>query len=267
MAISRHGFQPRSCSRTGRNLSTMPCLRQVDMGVSACQQGLCRRACRRQGHGDKSRCAGCLCADHQRGEEAPAYPGISGYEPDLPAARQHADAIDGAMTEIRALLPTIGREQLLRSRMERIILGRELRKAACRERQVRSGRHVLRPPRPERWSGDGFTRLAERQGGSSPAWSRRAGLSGCAPWSASCSSPLSCSICRWTSRSASPPPADLPLRRRAAAPAGAARSGGSPLAQRATRAVRAASSIPRRQQTLEEPRSSAVSLPKAMAKR
>jgi hypothetical protein len=51
------------------------------------------------------------------------------------------------MTEIRALLPTIGREQLLRSRMERIILGRELRKAACRERQVRSGRHVLRPPR------------------------------------------------------------------------------------------------------------------------
>ena len=34
MAISRHGFQPRSCSRTGRNLSAMPCLRRAGIGAS-----------------------------------------------------------------------------------------------------------------------------------------------------------------------------------------------------------------------------------------
>ena len=38
----------------------------------------------------------------------PAYPGISGHEPDLPTARQHADAIERAMNEMRKLLPKLG---------------------------------------------------------------------------------------------------------------------------------------------------------------
>ena len=41
-------------------------------------------------------------------EGPPAYPGIPGHEPDLPAARRHAEAIDRAMTEMRTRLPTVG---------------------------------------------------------------------------------------------------------------------------------------------------------------
>ena len=61
-----------------------------------------------EGHGDKSRRAGCLRAGHQRSRGPPAYPGIPGHEPDRSAARQHAEAIDRAMAEIRTLLPTVG---------------------------------------------------------------------------------------------------------------------------------------------------------------
>ena len=71
MAISRHGFQPRSCSRTGRISRRCPvCGEPALERVAACQQGPRRRACRRhsggQGHGDESSRAGCLCAGHQR---------------------------------------------------------------------------------------------------------------------------------------------------------------------------------------------------------
>src|ERR1700722_7924199 len=38
----------------------------------------------------------------------PAYPGIPGHEPDLATARQHADAIDKAMNEVRKLLHDAG---------------------------------------------------------------------------------------------------------------------------------------------------------------
>ena len=38
----------------------------------------------------------------------PAYPGIPGHEPDLAIAREHADAIDKAMNEVRKLLPDAG---------------------------------------------------------------------------------------------------------------------------------------------------------------
>ena len=41
-------------------------------------------------------------------EGPPAYPGFPAHEPDLSAARQHADAIDRAMTEIRTQLATGG---------------------------------------------------------------------------------------------------------------------------------------------------------------
>jgi Berberine and berberine like len=38
----------------------------------------------------------------------PAYPGIPDHEPDRATARQHADAIDKAMNEVRKLLPNVG---------------------------------------------------------------------------------------------------------------------------------------------------------------
>jgi hypothetical protein len=41
-------------------------------------------------------------------EGPPAYPGIPGHEPDLPAARRHADSTDEAMTEVRKLIPNAG---------------------------------------------------------------------------------------------------------------------------------------------------------------
>ncbi|HUM14858.1 MAG TPA: FAD-binding oxidoreductase [Candidatus Nitrosotalea sp.] len=41
-------------------------------------------------------------------EEPPAYPGVVGHEPDVPAARRHAAAIDGATKELRALVPDVG---------------------------------------------------------------------------------------------------------------------------------------------------------------
>jgi FAD/FMN-containing dehydrogenase len=41
-------------------------------------------------------------------EEPPAYPGIPGHEPNLSAARKHAEAIEKAMNEVRKLLPNVG---------------------------------------------------------------------------------------------------------------------------------------------------------------
>jgi FAD/FMN-containing dehydrogenase len=41
-------------------------------------------------------------------EGPPAYPGIAGHEPDVAAARAHAQAIEGAMNELRKLAPSPG---------------------------------------------------------------------------------------------------------------------------------------------------------------
>jgi FAD/FMN-containing dehydrogenase len=41
-------------------------------------------------------------------QEAPAYPGIAGHEPDLATATRHAEAVDMAMGEIRKLVPAPG---------------------------------------------------------------------------------------------------------------------------------------------------------------
>ena len=38
----------------------------------------------------------------------PAYPGVSGHEPDAAAARSEADAVDKSMDAIRKLLPRVG---------------------------------------------------------------------------------------------------------------------------------------------------------------
>ena len=44
MAINRHGFQPRSCSRTDRKFSATPCLRRAGIGACLCMSTRALRA-------------------------------------------------------------------------------------------------------------------------------------------------------------------------------------------------------------------------------
>ena len=113
-AISRHGFQPRSCSRTGRkHLGDALFAASRHWGVSLhVNKGLAGApaeaiaAARDTAMNPAVLDAFALVISGAEGP--PAYPGIPGHEPDLSAARQHADAIDRAMTEMRTRLPTVG---------------------------------------------------------------------------------------------------------------------------------------------------------------
>jgi FAD binding domain len=81
---------------------------------------------------------------------SPAYPGLPGREPDVPAARRNAEAIGKAMSEIESAARTrqlcFG-EQFLRRCLARLLLGTELPQAAGRQGPVRSRRTFYRPPR------------------------------------------------------------------------------------------------------------------------
>jgi hypothetical protein len=98
-------------------------------------------------------------------EGPPAYPGIAGHEPDLSTARQHADAIDKAMSELRKLLPNVGsyvaegkffdeawRESFWGSNYPKLL--------AVKDKYDPDGLFfVHHGVGSERWSADGFTRL------------------------------------------------------------------------------------------------------------
>jgi FAD/FMN-containing dehydrogenase len=95
----------------------------------------------------------------------PAYPGIPGHEPDLATARQHADAIDKAMNEVRKLVPNAGsyvsesnffdeawRESFWGSNYPRLL--------AVKDKYDPGGLFfVHHGVGSERWSPDGFAKL------------------------------------------------------------------------------------------------------------
>jgi FAD/FMN-containing dehydrogenase len=101
-------------------------------------------------------------------EGPPAYPGIPGHEPDLSAARSHAEAIDRAMSEIRILLPTIGsyvaESNFFEQAWQDSFWGPNYpRLLAVKDKYDPAGLFFVHHGMgSERWSADGFTRLPGR---------------------------------------------------------------------------------------------------------
>jgi FAD/FMN-containing dehydrogenase len=97
---------------------------------------------------------------------APAYPGIPSHEPDLALARQHADAIDKAMNEVRKLLPDAGsyvsESNFFDEAWQKSFWGSNYpRLLAVKEKYDPAGLFfVHHGVGSERWSPDGFTKLA-----------------------------------------------------------------------------------------------------------
>jgi FAD/FMN-containing dehydrogenase len=97
---------------------------------------------------------------------APAYPGISGHEPDYSTARMHAGAVGRAMAEIRRVLPERGcylaesdffdtawRHSFWGSNYPRLL--------AAKDEYDPDGLFIVHHGvGSERWSADGFTRLS-----------------------------------------------------------------------------------------------------------
>ena len=100
------------------------------------------------------------------GGEGPAYPGIPGHEPDVVAARRRAVAIDEAMTELTRLAPNPGayvsESGFFESAWQQSFWGANYRRLlAIKDRYDPQGLFVVHHGvGSERWSNDGFTRLA-----------------------------------------------------------------------------------------------------------
>jgi FAD/FMN-containing dehydrogenase len=101
-------------------------------------------------------------------EGPPAYPGVPGHEPDLAAAREHARAIDRAMTEMRSRLPTVGsyvaESNYFETAWRESFWGPNYRRlVAVKDKYDPDGLFVVHHGvGSERWSADGFARLTGR---------------------------------------------------------------------------------------------------------
>jgi FAD/FMN-containing dehydrogenase len=99
-------------------------------------------------------------------EGPPAYPGIPGREPDPAAARRHVAAIEGAMDELRRVIPDTGsylaESDFFEEAWRRSFWGANYpRLLAVKDRYDPDGLFfVHHGVGSERWTADGFTRLA-----------------------------------------------------------------------------------------------------------
>jgi FAD/FMN-containing dehydrogenase len=97
--------------------------------------------------------------------EPPAYPGIPGHEPNLSAARRHAEAINKAMNEVRKLLPNVGsylaESDFFEAEWRQSFWGPNYaRLLSVKEKYDPEGLFLVHHGvGSERWSGDGFTKL------------------------------------------------------------------------------------------------------------
>ena len=98
-------------------------------------------------------------------EGPPAYPGVPGHEPDLTAARRHADAVSNSMGEIRPLLSGggsyVAESDFFEEAWQESSWGANYaRLLAVKHKYDPDGLFfVHHGVASERWSADGFTRL------------------------------------------------------------------------------------------------------------
>jgi FAD/FMN-containing dehydrogenase len=96
----------------------------------------------------------------------PAYPGVSGHEPDAAAARSEADAVDKSMDAIRKLLPRVGsyvwETDYFQPNWQEAFWGDNYaRLRAVKDKYDPDGLFFLyHGVGSEDWSADGFTRLS-----------------------------------------------------------------------------------------------------------
>ncbi|MEP7302998.1 MAG: FAD-binding protein [Caldimonas sp.] len=99
-------------------------------------------------------------------EEQPAYPGVAGHEPDVDSARRHAQAIGRAVAELRNLVPVVAayvsESNYFEADWQSAFWGSNYsRLSAVKEKYDSEGLFfVHHGVGSERWSRDGFTRLA-----------------------------------------------------------------------------------------------------------
>jgi FAD/FMN-containing dehydrogenase len=99
-------------------------------------------------------------------EEQPAYPGVAGHEPNVALGRRHRQAVDRVMAELRRVVPDAGsyvsESDYFLADWQRAFWGANYaRLLAVKERYDPDGLFfVHHGVGSERWSDDGFTRVA-----------------------------------------------------------------------------------------------------------